>query len=51
MKRIILLTVLAIEGIGGILGGVLLAAAPDGHLMDMRVEMLHGIFPDFSSRE
>jgi hypothetical protein len=47
MKRIILLTVLAYEGIGGILGGILLIVGPDGHLMKMPVTMLHGAFPDF----
>jgi hypothetical protein len=47
MKRIILLAVLAYEGVGGILGGMLLTAAPDGHLMQMPVTILHGAFPDF----
>ena len=47
MKRIILLSVLALEGIGGILGGVLLAAAPNGYYMNMPVEIMHGVFPDF----
>jgi hypothetical protein len=47
MKRIILLTVLAYEGFGGILGGILLMIAPDGHLMKMPVTILHGAFPDF----
>jgi hypothetical protein len=43
MKRIILLTVLLFEG----LGGILLAAAPDGHLMNMPVSMMNGVFLDF----
>lgn len=47
MKRIILLSILALEGLGGILGGVLLAAAPDGHFMKMPVVMMHGVFPNF----
>jgi hypothetical protein len=47
MKRIILLSVLAYEGIGGILGGILLIAGPDGHLMKIPVGILHGSFPDF----
>lgn len=47
MRRIILLSVLALEGAGGILGGLLLTIAPDGRLMDMPVEMMHGVFADF----
>lgn len=47
MKRIILLIVLALEGVGGVLGGILLMAAPDGHLMQMPVELMHGTFPNF----
>lgn len=47
MKRIILLTILAYEGLGGILGGILLISAPDGHLMKMPVELMNGAFPDF----
>ena len=47
MKRIILLIVLALEGLGGMLGGVLLAIAPDGHLMKIPVDGMHGAFPDF----
>ena len=45
--RIILLTVLAYESIGCLLGGILLIAAPDGKYMDMPVDMMHGIFPNF----
>lgn len=47
MKRLIVLTVLAYEGFGGILGGLLLTIAPDGRLMKMPVEILNGAFPDF----
>lgn len=47
MKRIILLTVLALEGLGGITGGIMLAIAPDGRLMKMPPEMMNGVFPDF----
>lgn len=47
LQRIILLFVLAYEGLGGILGGVLLSIAPDGRLMSMPPDMLHGVFPDF----
>ena len=47
MKRIILLTVLALEGLGGILGGILLAIAPDGSIMKIPVSNMHGAFPDF----
>ncbi len=45
--RIILLIVLAYESIGCLLGGILLIAAPDGKYMDMPVDMMHGIFPNF----
>lgn len=47
MRRKILLFILATEGIGGILGGVLLVMAPDGRLMKMPPEMMNGVFPDF----
>lgn len=47
MKRIILLAILAIEGIGGVWGGYLLISAPDGTLMQMPVEMMHGFFSNF----
>lgn len=46
-QRIILLSVLGYEGAGALLGGVLLIAAPDGRLMNMPVEIMHGTFPDF----
>lgn len=46
-QRIILLFVLAYEAWGGVTGGTLLAFGPDGHMMKMPVEMLHGYFPNF----
>lgn len=46
-QRLILLIILAYEGLGAIAGGSLLIAAPDGRLMDMPVEIIHGFFPDF----
>ncbi len=46
-QRIILLIILAYEGWGGITGGTLLTFAPDGHIMKMSTEILHGYFPDF----
>lgn len=45
--RITLLSILGYEGLGGLTGGVLLIAAPDGRYMDMPVEILRGVFPDF----
>jgi len=42
-----MLTILAFEGLGALLGGPLLMAAPDGHVMDMPTEILGGTFPDF----
>ncbi|HVT00733.1 MAG TPA: hypothetical protein VHE53_00690 [Patescibacteria group bacterium] len=47
IQRIILLIVLAYEGLGGLLGGILLVLGPDGHYMDMNIEIMHGAFPDF----
>lgn len=46
-QRIILLSVLGYEAAGGLSGGILLALAPDGRLMDMPVEIMHGFFKDF----
>jgi hypothetical protein len=45
--RIILLSVLAYEGLGCLAGGILLTIAPDGRLMDMPVDIMHGTFRDF----
>lgn len=45
--RLILLSVLAYEGLGCLTGGALLTVAPDGRLMDMSVEIMHGSFRDF----
>jgi hypothetical protein len=46
-QRITLLIVLGYEGLGALAGGSLLVAAPDGRLMDMPVEIMHGVFNDF----
>ena len=46
-QRILLLCVLAYEGLGAMLGGILLIAAPDGQLMDMPVHIMNGVFQDF----
>jgi hypothetical protein len=46
-QRITLLGVLGYETAGGLSGGILLALAPDGRLMDMPVEIMHGFFNDF----
>lgn len=46
-QRIVLLFVLGYEGAGALLGGALLIAKPDGRLMDMPVDIMHGSFPDF----
>jgi len=47
-QRVALLLVLGYEGSGALIGGSLLIAAPDGHYMDMPVDIMHGIFRDFS---
>jgi hypothetical protein len=46
-QRIIVLIVLGYEAAGGLSGGGLLVAAPDGYLMNMPIEIMHGFFPDF----
>lgn len=46
-QRVVLLFVLGYEAAGCIVGGSFLIAAPDGHLMDMPVELMHGTFRDF----
>ena len=46
-QRIFLLAVLVLEAIGCISGGIILIAAPDGRYMDMPVEIMNGVFPDF----
>jgi len=46
-QRITLLIVLGYEGAGALLGGGLLVAVPDGRLMDMPVDIMHGVFGDF----
>lgn len=42
-----LLAILAFEALGSFIGGPLLVAAPDGRLMQMPVQDLQGVFPDF----
>jgi hypothetical protein len=46
-QRITLLGVLGYETAGALSGGFLLALSPDGRLMDMPVEIMHGFFKDF----
>ena len=46
-QRIILLVVLGYEAPGCLMGGIFLIVAPDGRLMDMPVEIMHGIFRNF----
>ena len=46
-RQITLLTVLGYEAAGCLSGGSLLIAAPDGRLMDMPVDIMHGAFHDF----
>jgi len=46
-QRITLLIVLGYEGAGALLGGGFLVAVPDGRLMDMPVDIMHGVFGDF----
>jgi hypothetical protein len=46
-QRITLLVVLGYETAGAFSGGCLLALAPDGKLMDMPIEIMHGFFKDF----
>src|SRR6185436_9122194 len=46
-ERIILLGILGYEAAGCFAGGGFLIAKPDGSLMDMPVDIMHGAFPDF----
>jgi hypothetical protein len=46
-QRITLLSVIGYETAGALSGGLLLILAPDGRLMDMPVEIMHGFFKDF----
>src|SRR6187401_3012002 len=46
-QRLILLIVLGYEGLGALVGGILLAAKPDGGYMKIPVAGLHGAFRDF----
>ena len=45
--RVVLLIVLGYEAVGAILGGVMMIIAPDGQLMQMPTEIMHGAFMDF----
>ena len=47
LQRFVLLAVLAYEGFGGILGGILLTLEPNGSYMNIPVEIMHGAFHDF----
>ncbi len=42
-----LLGILAFEAAGAFIGGPALIAAPDGHLMQIPLQDLRGVFPDF----
>jgi hypothetical protein len=46
-QRVALLVVLGYEAAGCLLGGSFLAIRPDGRLMDMPVDIMHGAFRDF----
>jgi len=46
-QRIALLIILGYEGLGCLLGGILLIAGPDGHLLKMPVELMKGVFKSF----
>ena len=46
-QRITLLCILGYEAAGALSGGFLLALAPDGRIMDMPVEIMHGVFSNF----
>jgi hypothetical protein len=46
-SQLLLLVVLAYEGAGALFGGALLILAPDDRLMNMPVEIMHGVFGDF----
>ncbi|HSD15338.1 MAG TPA: DUF998 domain-containing protein [Flavobacterium sp.] len=45
--RIVLLFVLGYEGLGGLVGGSLLVAKPNGELMELPVDLMRGAFADF----
>lgn len=47
LQRIVILAVLGYEAAGGIAGGILLIIAPDGRLMQMPTDIMHGVFHDF----
>lgn len=47
LQRLLLLVVLGYEGLGGLAGGLMLIIKPNGDLMQMPVEIMHGTFSDF----
>ena len=47
LSRWVVLSVLAFEAVGALIGGPALVAAPDGRLMKIPLEDLGGTFPDF----
>jgi hypothetical protein len=46
-QRIVLLIVLGYEAVGALSGGALLIAVPDGRVMHMQADIMHGVFNDF----
>jgi len=46
-QHVTLLVILGYEAAGALSGGCLLVLAPDGRLMNMPVEIMHGFFKDF----
>lgn len=46
-QRVILLIILGYEAAGCLTGGTLLVLAPDGQYMEMPVQLMRGVFPDF----
>jgi hypothetical protein len=45
--RVPLLFIFGYEAVGCLIGGFLLVLGPDGHYMDMPVNIMHGFFTDF----
>jgi hypothetical protein len=45
--RIFVMIIIGYEGLGGVAGGIMLLLKPDGRLMEMPVEIMHGAFRDF----
>ena len=46
-QRILLLVLIGYEAAGCLMGGTLLIMRPDGSMMEMPVDMMHGFFTDF----